>query len=280
MELFRVERNPWGMETIVGLSWDMLWVFAAAGLLFIVADALFRRRQPPMSEADLAKLTGADARLAAVPERVVRHPLPSRLFHWVMAASMFGLLGTAFLPILGVKFSWVTLHWTFGLVLTASVLFHIVHSVFWMDLKSMWISGRELKALFSGGKAGGAPERTGKYKVENKLFHHLTALMSLAVIVTGALMMVKVDTPFWTRNPYFLPDSTWGIIYVLHGLCAVGFVATIMVHIYFAIRPDNWWITRSMIKGWITRKEYVANFDPDAWPVGPSAAGAAPRRKQ
>src|SRR5690606_10284596 len=114
-------------------------------LLFIVLDALFRKRQPPMSEEDLARLMEADARLAAVPERVVRHPLPSRLFHWVMAISMFGLLGTAFLPILGVQFSWVTAHWSFGLLLTGCVLFHIVHSVFWMDLKSMWITRQEVK---------------------------------------------------------------------------------------------------------------------------------------
>ena len=101
MELFRVERNPWGMETVVGLSWDMLWVFAAAGLLFIIADALFRRRQPPMSEADLADPTGADARLAAVPERGWRHPLPisavslgdGRFHVWAVGYGVLAYLG-------------------------------------------------------------------------------------------------------------------------------------------------------------------------------------------
>lgn len=274
MALFRVERNPWGQEIVIGLSWDLLWVFAAAGILFVCVDAFVRWRWPKSltREEDLARLTGANDVAAEVPERVVRHPLPSRLFHWVMAASIFALLITAFLPILGVKFSWVTAHWIAGLVLTGSVLFHIVHSSFWMDLKSMWISRRDiqdaaLRFRRALGKPGPEPGKPGKYPLENKLFHHLTAVMSLTVIVTGALMMVKVDTPFWTRNPYFLPDSTWAIIYVLHGLCAVGFVTTITAHIYFAVRPDKWWITRSMIKGWITRKEYLTHHDPAQWPV-------------
>jgi len=52
-----------------------------------------------------------------------------------MAISMFALLITAFLPKVGVKFDWSpTLDC--GLVLTASVLFHIVHASFF------WISGR------------------------------------------------------------------------------------------------------------------------------------------
>ena len=44
------------------------------------------------------------------PERVARHSLAARLFHWIMAAAMFTLLITAFLPKVGVKFPWVTYH--------------------------------------------------------------------------------------------------------------------------------------------------------------------------
>ena len=52
-----------------------------------------------------------------LPPRIPRHSLAARLFHWVMAASMFTLLFTAFLPISGVKFPWVAWHWIAGLVL-------------------------------------------------------------------------------------------------------------------------------------------------------------------
>ena len=39
--------------------------------------------------------------------RVLRHALADRIFHWVTAAAVLTLLGTAFLPILGLSFSWV-----------------------------------------------------------------------------------------------------------------------------------------------------------------------------
>lgn len=41
MELFRVTTNPYGQESIVGLSWSLLWWFVAAGAAFIVAHALW-----------------------------------------------------------------------------------------------------------------------------------------------------------------------------------------------------------------------------------------------
>ena len=40
MEWFRWERNPWGQEILIGLSWDLIWVAVAAGALLIVAHAL------------------------------------------------------------------------------------------------------------------------------------------------------------------------------------------------------------------------------------------------
>ncbi len=79
--------------------------------------------------------------------------------------------------------------------------------------------------------------------------------------------MVKVDSPFWTRNPYLLPDDTWGVIYVLHGAASVAFITLIMTHINFAIRPDKRWITLSMIVGWIARNRYLDHYDPERWPV-------------
>ena len=47
MELFRVTRNPWGQETLVGVSWDLLWWFVGAGVAFIVLHALWMMVRPP-----------------------------------------------------------------------------------------------------------------------------------------------------------------------------------------------------------------------------------------
>ena len=42
MEIFRIENNPWGQEILLGLSWDLLWVFFGAGRLFIVVHILYK----------------------------------------------------------------------------------------------------------------------------------------------------------------------------------------------------------------------------------------------
>lgn len=43
MELFRVEQDAWGQETLVGVSYDLLWLFAAAGLAFIIGHMIYMR---------------------------------------------------------------------------------------------------------------------------------------------------------------------------------------------------------------------------------------------
>ena len=68
------------------------------------------------------------------------------------------------------------------------------------------------------------------------------------------LMMFRVRNPIVAcANPYMMSDPAWGFTYVLHGLAGVGFVGLIIAHIYFALRPEKLWITKSMIFGYITR---------------------------
>jgi hypothetical protein len=45
----------------------------------------------------------------------------------------------------------------------------------------------------------------------------------------------------------------------------VIFFGLIMMHVYFALRPEKLFYTRSMILGWITRGEFNANHDADIW---------------
>jgi hypothetical protein len=37
--------------------------------------------------------------------------------------------------------------------------------------------------------------------------------------------------------------------------------------VYFAVRPEKWWITKGMIVGWITRRQYLEHHDPHRWVV-------------
>lgn len=84
----------------------------------------------------------------------------------------------------------------------------------------------------------------------------------LAVILTGVLMMSRVRTIFFPRNPYLFGDMTWGMMYVLHGLAGVGLITLVMVHVYFAIRPEELDITKSMIFGSMKRDFYQKHYDP------------------
>ena len=68
-----------------------------------------------------------------------------------------------------------------------------------------------------------------------------------------------------TRNPYILSDLTWSFTYVAHGLMGVGFVGLVIAHVYFALRPEKLWITRAMIFGFITRRQYLEFHDPERW---------------
>ncbi len=226
-----------------------------------------------------------------VSGRVVRHHLVDRIYHWTMAASVLTLMFTAFVPILGWKFEWVTIHWIAGIVLAVAVCVHIVRAVIWQDLRSMvvWIpdirdAWRALMRFFTG--SGTVPEKPGKYPLLQKLYHLGIAVIMLGVIASGALMLAKIDTPWWRRNPYFLDNSwwtidfTWGVVYSVHGLCAMAALSLVMIHIYFAIRPEKLWITRSMILGWITQQEYRSYHSTTRWVAenDGAAAGRAAER--
>jgi hypothetical protein len=59
MELFRVSRNPWGQETLVGVSWDLLWWFVGAGAAFIVLHALWTIVKPSRLRRNPGEGSGA-----------------------------------------------------------------------------------------------------------------------------------------------------------------------------------------------------------------------------
>lgn len=201
--------------------------------------------------------------------KVRRHALSDRLFHWVQAVCMFVLLGTSLLPVLGVQFAWVLPHWIAGLVLTVAVVLHIIRATFWQPLATIWIGFRDIRdvrdmaaALFDSSKQEPKP---GKYTFAQKGFHNFIALVLLVAIVTGIVLTLGVETPFWESDPYIVSEANRGLLFVLHGFTALLSVTLIMLHIYFAIRPEKLFYTRSMILGWITRSEYQAHHDPSRW---------------
>jgi cytochrome b subunit of formate dehydrogenase len=201
--------------------------------------------------------------------RVRRHHLVDRLYHWAMAACVLTLLATAFLPIIGYKFEWLGLHWTTGVALTVLVVVHIVRATIWQDFWGMVIDGADIRngwrhvaRAFGRSPAPGLP---GKYNGLQKLYHASIAALVLAIVATGLLMLLKIDTPLWRRDPYRLSNDDWGVVYAVHDLAAMGLITLVMIHIYFAIRPDEWRLTRSMFRGWISRGEYEGHHDKARW---------------
>ena len=251
-----------------------MWAAVFAGVAFTVAHAVWAKWLAPAESTD----TDGAASAEGLPAQILLHAFSERAFHWVMSAAMIVLLVTAFLPIMGIQFAWVTIHWIAGLVLTATILYHIIHATFWQDFWAMWVNGADIKAgiaelgHMTGGK-GDVP-KAAKYPIDHKMFHHGAAVSGLTAIVTGILMMLRIDTWFGAANPYLLDitDSSWGVVYVVHGVSGVALFGLIITHIYFAIRPDKWWITKSMIYGFISRDEYAKNFDPQRWPIDGAAA--------
>jgi len=264
MDLLRWGRSPWGEWVLTHVSWNLFWASLFAGVLFFVAHASYMlfsaHRKRSTAETD-----ALEAAHKNLPVKIERHTLAARLFHWVMAASMFVLLFTAFLPVAGIKFAWVTWHWIAGLVLTASVLFHLVHATFFLDFWSIWVGPKdipELKAELLREMGHDVPgPKPGKYPLGNRLYHLAILVTGLGVIATGLFMMKR--------------DSAWGVMYVTHGLAGVGLVGLVIAHVYFAVRPEKWWITKSMILGWITRRQYLEHHEPSRWRVG--ATGSSSR---
>jgi formate dehydrogenase subunit gamma len=269
-------RNPWGQRVLTHVSWDLLWAALFAGVMFLVAHAsymiLSAHRKRSAAETDV--LEGIYKHL---PAQIERHTFMARMFHWVMAASMFVLLFSAFLPIAGVKFAWVEWHWIAGLVLTGAIIYHIIHATFFLDFWSIWIGPKDIpefkaEMLREMGQDVPGP-KSGKYPLGNRLYHLAILVVGLSASITGMVMMSRIRTPIFSRNPYLLADRTWGFTYVLHGVCGIALVGLVIAHVYFAIRPEKFWITKSMIFGWVTRRQYLEHHDPERWkPRGKTTA--------
>jgi cytochrome b subunit of formate dehydrogenase len=262
------------------MGWDVTWLVLVAGALFVLGHALFAKKKSALATADGG---------AGVPERVARHGMSARVSHWTLAVATFALLITAFVPMLGLQFPWLTIHWVAGVIFGLYLLYHIVDTAVRLSWGKMWIGLRETgqaigrtKDFFN--RTEDPSKRPGKWGIENKIFHHATAVAGLAVLLTGILMMSRVDTWFWSADPYRwnITDANWGWIFVIHGGSALAFVGLLIAHIYFAVRPDKFYLTLSMIRGWIPRREYLSHFSQERWPASKNGSTPVeePRERQ
>lgn len=240
------KKDVWGRDVLLGVSWDLLWVVVALSLAAIAVHAIVS-----------AARSRADRPSSAGP-RVIRHRVIDRIFHWGMAASVLVLLATGVLPVIGIEFPWLVIHWWAGLLLTAVVLFHIVQSTLWRRLRSMWISSEDLREPFD------ETRKPGKYSLAQKAMHAAVTVLTFLVAGSGLVMFAMIDTPFWNRSNAIAEDVL-GWVFFVHGLSTLGLIAVISLHIYFALRPEKRFYTRSMISGWISEDELKSSHDRARW---------------
>ena len=176
---------------------------------------------------------------------VLRHKLPDRIFHWFMAVSILVLMGSAFFPMVGVRFSWLIWHWPAGIALTLSVIFHLWRVISVHRAADMLITTADIKEVLP--PIGQGPE--SKFNLAQKSYHLGVATMVLVLCITGILMLAKIDTFLWGRNPSILSDANWGIVYVLHGLSSLVILFLTIVHIYFGLVPHHREYLTSIILG-------------------------------
>lgn len=247
MEIIRHRNDVWGQEVILGISWDLLWVVAVTAFLLLAAHAIF-----------MAALAKKKAKPASTGKQVKRHEGIDRAFHWIMAGSVLVLIATGILPIIGVRIAWLDIHWIAGLVLTFVCIFHIVRALFWQDFKSMLLGPSDFKEPFD------ESIKPGKYSFEQKGMHWAMTFLVLAVIATGITLLWQIETPWWERVNQ-TNEAALGVFFLLHGLATLGLVAFTAIHIYFAVRPEKIFYTRSMVTGWISEEEMKANHDANKW---------------
>ena len=175
----------------------------------------------------------------------IRHRLPDRLFHWSMAALVIVLLGSAFLPILGIKFNWVPVHWISDVLLTVAVIFHLYRALFVHGIDTMMPTRADLKSIAVKKSA----DDDQKYDLNQKLYHWSVALLIVLLVITGAIMLAKIDTPLWNRDPSILSDWNWGLVYICHGAASMLLIFFFILHIYFAFLPEHRQLLAAMVFG-------------------------------
>ena len=251
LEIATYKHDFWGREVIRGVSWDLLWLVLVVTLILITVHAIYeftkKNAHKPSSNGP----------------RIERHKKIDRIFHWIMAITIFALLITGIFPIVGLNFAWLELHWIAGIILTILIIWHILRS-FTQDFRSMVLNSQDIKEALNKNL------KSGKYTPAQKSMHMIVSILTLLVIGSGIIMFLQIDTPWWGRTNA-LSETTLGIIFFIHGISTLALIGVICLHIYFGLRPEKLFYTRSMIKGWISKEEMHTQHDPQRWKADESS---------
>ncbi|WP_331235039.1 cytochrome b/b6 domain-containing protein [Natronorarus salvus] len=295
-EIFRYERAG-GQEIVTGLSWDVLLILTFIAFFvflihFIVRDILNPADHSTAKDGPSPQEVERNLERQGIDE-VHRFTATQRASHWIMAISVFLLMLSGFVlmnPNLTLQppleFSWLDIHIIFSIVFIGYIIFHIGHVAFKGTWMAMWIGRREIEDLWIRfnhliGRRDEYP-RQFKYPSAQKFLHLGVTGASIGVVITGIILLRRVPIPgLWGETREFtflgiqfgigLGQPGWGLVtwsFVLHDLFAILLVGLVLGHIYFALRPEEWGITKSMITGYVSRNTYAEKYSPTSWDIG------------
>lgn len=194
---------------------------------------------------------------------LLRHPVYTRVLHWLVAISFVLSLLSGFAIYSPWLYGWLTplfgggpmtrfLHPWFGLAFTIAFFFQFLNwfaPMLWTSSDSRWM--RRFRAYVSNTQRV-EPKDVGFFNAGQKLYFWIIALSAVLFLITGLLLWFDHVVPRWVV----------AVSYVVHDLSALVMLAGFIIHIYegTAAQPGTF---RSMIDGTV-RKEWAWTHHP-AW---------------
>jgi len=192
---------------------------------------------------------------------ILRHPLYTRILHWLVALSFVLSLLSGFAIYSPWLYRWLTplfgggamtrfLHPWFSLAFTVAFTFQFFNWLSlmrWTRADSRWL-GRMKDYVRN--RESREPEETGFFNGGQKLYFWMIVFSALTFLITGLLLWFDHVVPRWLV----------AVSYVLHDLAALVMLAGFIIHIYegTAAAPGTF---QSMVDGTVTR-EWAATHHP------------------
>jgi formate dehydrogenase subunit gamma len=214
------------------------------------------------------------SRLRTHRDEILRHPLYTRILHWLVALSFILALLSGFAIYSPWLYKWLTplfgggamtrfLHPWFSVAFTIAFTFQFFNwlsLMTWTKSDSRWL--RRMKVYVTN-RERREPADTGFFNGGQKLYFWLIVFSALTFLITGLLLWFDHVVPRWLV----------AVCYVLHDLAALLMLAGFIIHIYegTAAAPGTF---QSMVDGTVSR-EWAATHHPGWYSSRPDQNRAA-----